>query len=53
MGLDPEPGFQWGFPSSHVRLSLKALLFPFILVLLAAKHIHALLVSWGRPSSSG
>lgn len=54
MGLDLDPGFQWGFPSSHVRLNLpKALLFPFLLVFFTAKHIHVLLVSWGCPSSSG
>lgn len=45
MGSDPEPVFQLRFPSSHVRLNPKALLFPFLLVLLAAKHIHVLLVS--------
>lgn len=54
MGLDLDPGFQWGFPSSHVGLNLpKALLFPFLLVFFTAKHIHVLLVSWGCPSSSG
>lgn len=51
MGLDL---VSVGVSVPHVRLNLlKALLLPFLWVLLAAKHIHALLLSWGWPSSSG